>query len=497
MLFAVAGAGAQGGVGNAGSGWWTVFQIQNLEASPASLVFVAYGDSNQHNGNPDNCEIPSLGSLIFNPNRDGNCGSGGNRLGIAASFPSSFEGSVVASSNNRISAVVQVGNNTNGSGGVAGGRANAFYQGTGSEATDTKLLFPSAKNNFFGQTTSFYIQAVGDDIDVTATYNMDNNQTYNQTISINENESALFDLAGAGVPGGQGVGGGSIGSATFDVTSGGGKIAGAVVEYRNGESPAQVALATKGFTTGEFDTTIIAPTTKLDFFGGNTGFQILNTTGQAATVDVTFTVTNIQAGTAADSAANYNIGDKKTTQITIPANGTYLFSKGRRADPGNLDAAGILPGTFAAAIAVSNQPIVGTINENNGPNRLIYSAFPAGQAKQKLALPLVKEAFFGGTTGVAVQNVSPSNPTDITVTYTDQNGVNRNVGTFTLQGGAAMSFIRLSTNWSNYSSIGGNTQVPGGTNNAVIISSSSEPIVALAQESGNVDTRNYESSATD
>ena len=55
---------------------------------------------------------------------------------------------------------------------MSGGRASAYYQGFSNALTSTSLMIPTIKHNYARQTTTIYVQAAGDDANVTITYNM-------------------------------------------------------------------------------------------------------------------------------------------------------------------------------------------------------------------------------------------------------------------------------------------------------------------------------------
>jgi hypothetical protein len=255
------------------------------------------------------------------------------------------------------------------------------------------------------------------------------------------------------------------------------------------------ALATKGFAPTDADNTIVAPTNKNAFYGGNTGWQILNTSDSlTATVAVTFTVTNIEVGSPA-ATAGIAVGNQYRADIEIGPSGAYLFSTGN----GNyvastpLDGAPtMVQGVFFAGSAVSDIPtLLGVVNENNGANRLVYSAFGADAATANIASPLVKENFYGATTGLAVQNVGTA-PAVVDLTYDCKVVGEANqifaVNDYDIPAGAAVSFIDLDNvaRW-------GSVLVKAGSQCAVSIVSDGAPIVALAQESKpGIDTKNYE-----
>jgi len=477
-----------------GSGWWTSFQIQNVDPSEqATIVYTAYWI--EDSGHDETYEqlgeilIDPNSSVIYNPCLDPNYPSG-NRVGFDPDLPDGFAGAVQISADRPVYAVVSVGNNTTGDcPGEAGGKASAFYQGTTGEAVADLISFPVMKHNYYGQTTSFYIQAAGEDATIDATF-MSGADTWPITgVSIDAGKTYLLDPAAAGVPDG------TLGVLVVEATSG--EIAGAVIEHAHAGAPAAFALATRGFGPNDADVKVVAPTNKLDYWGGNTGWQLQNTTAVTATMNVTFTVTGVQPGSDADTAGIAENDEFVVENVSIPPDGSYLFSKGKGTYQEALrttDDILLASGVFFAGVAVSDQPLVATVNESSGAGKIMYAAFGANNATTKIALPLVKEMFYGQTTATTVQNVGTA-PTDVTLTYVGNKGT-FDVGPYTLGPGKAMNFFKLcdDTRWSTLYGVGDQPECEA--NNAVSIVSTAEPIVAVAQESslttGALDVKNYE-----
>lgn len=474
-----------------GPGWWSSFQIQNVATSNATILYTAYwvttGSSTTYSQDGTIVVAPGA-AVIYNPGLAPNYPTG-NRIGFNTAdkhLPSGFMGGVAVSSDQPIRAVVQVGNNPNGTVGTVGGRAAAFYQGTQGEDVGNSILFPSMKHNYYGQTTTFFIQATGGAATVNATFKV-GATTYPLTgIAIPDGRTYLLDPVAAGVPAGDT----SLGS--LSVTATAGQIAGTVVETQHSVTVGTFALSTKGFAPEDADTKVVAPTNKLDFFGGNTGWQLLNTGAIAATVVADFTVTNVQAGSAAD-LAGIDIGDKYQANISIPAGGTYLFSKGQGTYQSLTPMAGapaMKSGVFMAGIVncTNGQELLGVVNENNGPNRVLYSAFGAGGASTSVAAPLVKEKFFNFNSAITVQNTGALAAT-VNLVYKCQTAgspATYNVGPYTIAAGAAMPFNDMSN-----ASRWGSVLVAANSQCAVTITSN-QNTVALVQEAGAADTKNYE-----
>lgn len=469
-----------------GTGWWTFYQVQNIGTGDGTLTMQAYDSASTTVYDSDSFVFSPGEALAYHPGLAPTY-PGGDRIGFTSDLPGGFEGSVVLSSSVPVVAIAQLGNNTSGSVG-AGGKASSFYQGVGAEFTDTQINFPTVKHNFWGQTTTFYVQAAGSEADVTITYTMGDSSTYTDTAVINANQMVMFDPLAAGIPAGNTQA--SLGSASVVSTTG--EIAGVVVEAPHTGSPAAFVLAARGLTAADTDTVLIAPTIKNDFYGGTTGFSVQNTGTADANVVIELTVTN-----AEDPAL---IGNVYTDSEVIPAGGSTVFSPPRN----NLG--GMPAGTFAAAVVESvddanhdPQLLAGTVNETNNMGKAVYAAFAKASATTEVGLPMVKEMFFNNTTGVAVVNVGDA-PTKFYASYTDQNGVLREFETVdTVAPGAAVSFFKVFTNPGGKFTGLTNFGDLEGTKNSVSISGDGvQPIVALAQESdqysmdGVLDVKNYE-----
>jgi len=488
FVMIVAGTGA---AALPGTGWWTFYQIQNVGSTTGELTMIAYDSLSTDTYSSNSFSFDPGEALAYNPGLDPNYPTG-DRIGFTTELPAGFQGSVAISSSVEIFAIAQIGNNTVGTVG-SGGTATSFYQGIGGAFADTTVSFPTVKHNFGGQTTTFYVQAAGSDANVTITYTMNDGKTYSQTKEILANRMYMFDPMNAGVPAGSTVTAAinpSLGAAK--VVSSSGKIAGVVVEHPHIGSPAPFVLSTRGLISSDAGTVIIAPTIKNEFNGGTTGFSVLNTGSSSALVEISLTVTN---------ASNTSIiGNVYKDQEVIPAGSSTVFSKFR-------DNLGGMPeGTFAAAVVTSldnatydPQPLVGMINETNNFGKATYSAFAKESATTSVGLPMVKEMFANGTTGVAVVNVG-TDPTFFYATYTDQNGVVRKFRTTEeVDPGAAVSFYTVYKNLNNKFTGLTNFSALYGTKNSVVIESDGiQPIVALAQESdqyptdGLLDVKNYE-----
>jgi hypothetical protein len=479
-----------------GGGWWSPFQVQNVGEGDGTLTYTAYWQVGKGGAEEDTTysqdgeiTIPQGESLTYNPALAPNYPDG-PRIGFATTdkhLPSGFAGGVVVSSDEELRAVVTVNNFQVGDMGVAGGRASAYYQSVQEPAP--LLNFPVMKHDYFGQTTTFYIQAAGGDATIDATFSYPDGTKSMTDIEISDGSTYVLDPLAAQVPADV------LGSLVVEATAG--NIAGVIVETQHNVDVGTFAMSTKAFGPDDADTTIVAPTNKTKFFGGTTGWQLQNTTDVAASATVTFTVANVQTGSAAD-VAGITPGTQFKHDFSIPANGSYLFSVGAAAGANYYKAVEvggtktITDGLFFSGLVVSDQPLVATVNEAAGANRILYSAFGSGNATAKLAAPAVKEAFFEQRTSLNVQNVGIASTTP-SASYSCSDGstytVGADEGVPELAPGEAFNFFQLSNvdRWG--------AEVIPASNNCAVTVSADQPIVAVAQESivgGAQDIKNYE-----
>jgi hypothetical protein len=486
ILIAMMALTTVGAAGPPGAGWWTSFAIQNVTSSAGTLVVSAYqGDSGSVSGTYTTSDaIAADGALSYHPGFGEDLSQG--RIDFDTSLPDGFIGAVVVSSDVSIVATGEVGNNAQGSVGVSGGTAKGQYQAVGGDKVASVIRFPVAKNNFAGQTTTFYIQAAGADADVTATFNMDNGSSYQQTYTIAANSMHVVSPDDAGVPSGQAKGGGSFGALTVASTTG--PIAGVVCEHQHSTSPGTIVLATRGFTPGELGTKLYAPVIKHAFANAaTTGLTVQNAEGSASiTITATFQVYNVLGGSSA------SIGDTYVEVFSnVPAGSQVTF---RGLNTGTVG--GMPAGTLASATIEGTGDIVATVNEANSLGKAVYSCFNSDNATAKVALPQVKELFYGMTNGVIVQNVDT---TSTTVELTYVQGGSTYILTYDLGVGEAKSFYLVSDASRGYTPKSGSTLPASGAKYAVTVESTGgQKIVAIAQEAdvdagnGVLDLKNYE-----
>ncbi|MEM7133722.1 MAG: hypothetical protein AAF702_45930 [Chloroflexota bacterium] len=488
--------------GPPGTGWWVFWQIQNIDTTAGQIQMTAYqreGDGTEQVGS-ESFDIGVGNALAYNPGQTPNIDNG--LIGFSGNI-SFRDGSAVISSDRSVVAVAQLGNNRSGTAGTDGGTATSFYQGIGSGNASTTVNFPLVKNNFNGQTTTFYIQAAGADANVTITYNMNDGTTHTETRNIAANRMWQFSPSNASpaiANSNCGAGGTSPCQGAATAVSSSGPIVGVVVEHPDAGAPAALALSTRGLTATDQGTKLLAPIIKNDFNGSTTGFSVQNTDASAAaSVEIVLTVTNSRNPDVA-------IGAQFRQTVSIEAGKAVVFNNARN------NIGGMGTGTFASATveSLNGQKLVGTVNENNNGKKAVYAAFciegcgadgNSTPTTTKVAAPLVKDFFRGKTTGITVANAGTAS-TKIKASYTDAGGTVRVIeSSAEVAPGGAVSFFSIYTNPSTrFAVVSGFTDFADffDTKNSVIVESSdgTTPIVAVAQESARdtsgLDIKNYE-----
>jgi hypothetical protein len=476
-----------------GGGWWESSLVMNTGDAEANVVLtpILGLDVPTTTFSPESTTIAMGASYNFMPGDWGNL-----QLGAG------FKGSAVVSSDQPILAIGNVSNREGGGLGVTGGRAAAQYSGVSQDDVATSVAFPVVKSDYINKTTTFYIQTV-EPGEVTATYSMNNGaDQYTDTATTTEaGQMATFSPEDAtGMP----VGCSDatcLGAVTFTSSV---AMAGVYVEHNTVDSPAQILLSTRGFTAGDFGTTVQIPAVKSLWAGRTTGIQIMNVGTEAADIVVTLAYQDGSA-TGAD-AATVTFED-----VAVGASVTYF--------PGNHTADDTLMGPFGgganneflgSASITGAQPMVAIVNENDfaaatRTKQTVYAGFAAGT--DTVLYPLAKEFYNGNTTGLQVMNIgadevtltadyvcldSGGTPSSFTVDA-DSAGAAINVAS-----GASFTFWGVTATWWNGGIHAANTAVYC----AVTVSASGTgetSIVGIAQEAeypagglGYLDTKNYE-----
>jgi hypothetical protein len=217
----------------------------------------------------------------------------------------------------------------------------------------------------------------------------------------------------------------------------------------------------------------------------------------------------------------YNaLGDRYTCpekQLNFGESHTYLSDEGNPMevcvsdDVGTGDMLTLPSGYSGSGVVFGTQPLAGIINIHNKgfgradgtePKRFFhYACFNAGNASTSISLPLVKEHFFGNTSGIQVQNTGTIS-THLILTYTTGAVAGGNIGNLTyvisttkpVGPGSSKTFWNITGGGTlniviNYTSPATNTVPLMRSNNGVIVKSvpwqgnTAQPIVAIAIES--------------
>lgn len=459
-----------------GGGWWSGEQVQNVGSGNATVVVTAYGGGGQY----------ATTNVLLAPNEA--------KTFAPADFAGmvdGFQGAAVVQADQPIKAIVNVTNRAAADYGIAGGEAAAQYQGVDGAAVADTLYFPMAKNNRYGSTTSFYIQNAGTSAaTAAATFTMDDGSSYSYTTPlIQPNEMVIIVPSDAGVPtsntGRQNIGSLKVTSST--------DLAGVVMEYLTGQSPAKLLQATRGFTAQDFDDKLFAPTIKQNRFNHFTGIQVQNVSGGSVNVNITFYGSRGACAGQIYTASYSNLADGASHTFNQVA--------------GKVDDGELVDNCAAAAVIEATGNIVATINEvttsaaiDAGAKHVAttYSAFPENATTLKISVPMFKENRFDNYTGLMVQNISSSQAT-VTIQFVGSRGAAAG-NTYThvpvvIDAGESYGLQRISekvaSEWSG-------SVVPPTSSTYSIIVTSNQPVVAIANEAAFpgsslvIDENNYE-----
>jgi hypothetical protein len=377
-----------------GGGWWSGEMVQNVGTGDATVVVTAYGAGSEYA--TSHVILAPFAATNFLPSD-------------FALMSDGFQGAAVVQADQPIKAIVNVTNRPAGSYGVTGGEAAAQYQGVDGSAVADHLYFPLVKNDYYGKTTSFYIQNAGTTAAAANyTFSMDNGSTYTcATPSIPPTEMVVIVPLDCVPPSVTGV----IGKGSLQVWSSTTDFAGVVMEYYTGQSPALLLQATRGFTAQDFDTTRYAPTTKQNFYNRFTGIQVQNV--DTGNINITISYVGSQGacnGVSLPPSSFNNLAPGKS----------HTFNQIAGQDGATMD------NCLASATIVATGDIVATVNESftgafvgmgNKQASTTYSTFADSAKTTKISVPLYKEDSYQKYTGLLVQNVGSSTATNIQIEF--------------------------------------------------------------------------------
>lgn len=461
-----------------GSGWWSGQQVQNVGTANATIEIVAYEKDNPSNTYSDSQSVAQGDAYTFTP-----------FTGLT-NLPDGFMGSAVVSADQPIKAIVNVTNLKAGSVGVDGGTAAAQYQGIDGSAVGTTVYFPLAKGDYYGATTTYYVQNAGSTAaTVTADFTMRTGATYQYTTpSLEPNQMAVFSIyddPSYSAPGGTDDDG-RVGSMIATSTQ---PLAGVVMEHATTATPAKYVQGTRGFTSADFDTKAYAPVVKNQYFGRFSGLQVQNV--GSSDIDITVTYKG------ADGACN---GQTKTESATNVAGGTsHTFVQlGTGMGPlgGNCLASATIEATGDFVAIVNEVPVSG------GGAGITYYAIPDGAATTKVSAPLFKDNYYDSTSGLQIQNVGSAAASNIVATFscTNEDGSAAFTAISEPQSaavGSSVQFFLPSQPGTGKPAFTAANPFSAGEKNCSVTVDSDQAVVAIVNEMGwgpnlGIDDNNYE-----
>jgi hypothetical protein len=451
-----------------GGGWWTGSRIQNVGLTTVDVDMTAY-DSASTSTYTATKSATAGGSVTFQP-------------ADFAGMPTGFIGSGIVSAAEPIRAVVNVTNRLSGGNGIAGGLAAAQYQGA--TVVDTTLNFPIVKNDYFAKTTTFYVQNAGGSAATATASFLFAGTTYTYTTpSIAPGAMVSFTAADSRDLSMNPPPSGTSGQGSLAVTSTT-DLAGVVIEHKTTENPSTVAQAIRGFTPGDYDTTVYAPTNKNDYFGRFTGLRVMNVSGGSINVSVSYTT---RAGGAC-TGGTYPDG---TTGLAANASFTFPSS----AFPAGCSAAAVVTatGNIVAAVNESYTNAWLVANPTRTQESVTYAALPDVSVTTKISIPGYKENSYGKGSGLTVMNVGGLQATNVVFVFTGPTGVYTSVAQ-TIDSMAAMNVtdarLKAGSWWNGTAmtpaALGGcpaDLTGCGANGSFGVIITADQPIVAIANES--------------
>lgn len=423
------------------NGMWFGATLMNIGAAQANVVVTAY----------DSASTASFPYTI-----PGGIGVNETSTVTPASIPSlpaSFEGSIVASSDQPLVALVNVTNRLAGDFGTTGGTAAALYSGVDGTDADTEVFFPVVKQDFFGKTTTFYLQNAGSAAATISTEFIVDGTTYNYTTPSTVNAGQMVAVTGAlaGVPAS------SLGSMTVTSAQ---PVAAVMLEHEHSVSVATVLQASGGFTSSELDQVAYCPVFKDGFFGRESAIQVQNAHSVIQDITVDFAGPN---GNFSATITDVDPGASVTflTRDEIAANGLY---------------AATVSGSLGNVAAVTNESTLPP--PASGQTSVTYKCTAEANGTTTVAYPGYKEGFFGRTSSLQVQNVGGSTATNVVVTFTDSNGTH-STHPQTIASGSAINILCASQS-SNAGLFNGSQPSADGLYGVSI--TSDQPILAVVNE---------------
>jgi hypothetical protein len=268
------------------------------------------------------------------------------------------------------------------------------------------------------------------------------------------------------------------------VVAGDQPLAGVVMEHDTTADPATVLNGTRGFSSADFTMKAYAPVIKHNRFGRFTGLQVQNTSGGAIDLTVVYKgAAGACAGTVyTDTAAAVPDGESST----------FVHFVGLTNLADNCTASATIEGTGTFVAIVNEQEMGGWPKAG-----ITSSALNDNTATAKVSAPLFKDARFGATTGLQIQNVGTSAATSWTASFACAgNAVFTAVSDPAKTGAIAAGGSYLFYTPSDDDVFATGSPFTAASVNCSVIIESDQPIVAIANEmattAGALDDNNYE-----
>ena len=389
-----------------GSNWLTGAAVMNNGSQPTTVTAIARGYSGGQytevlaNGvAKSTVEIGAGQSFVY--------------LGQTfAGMPAGFVGSLELSADQPLAIMVNANNDG------AGQTAKAMYQGTPAGATNKELLFPVAKNDFYGRETTFYVQNTeAATAAITANFNL-NGTVYSKSLSVSPGRVVRIRAADARSSAGKAPPAGN----TFDalgnlVVSGDRYLAGAMYEHPSGTSAPALATATRALAHTDIDSVALCPTVKRDFWGADTGIAIHNAAS---------TQQNIEYELISDSRAF------EDNVVVPPGQMKALVKDGLTTTSGLYAARVVSPGLMGVMV-----------NEAHPGKVLSMPCLAESEASTVLVYPAYKTPWYGRHTGIRVQNADAV-PIEAYATYkTVKSQTTHRTKPFRLEPGEGKTLFKL------------------------------------------------------
>jgi len=372
----------------------TDVRVQNAGTADATVVVTYY----QQDGSvaaDGILALPAGAKYDFNPGFND-----GSNLGAP------FAGSAVVSSDREIVALVR----PDGFFADFSAFGTAAYNGLREDAAGSTLFFPNVTCDYFGRTTTFYVQntSATSAASCTVAYTAAAaGQSQTEPRLVPPGGVAVFDqetdlTPGRGCESLGGLDDMFAGSALVSCSGAG--VVGTVVE-RN--SASETLLAWNGLSQGS--TSVSLPLIRANSAGFSTALQVQNLGGGSTDVTVTFSPNTVSGGNPASAET-----------VTLPVGGSAAFVQQGVSGPNDWDAiGGYVGGATITQTGSAELVALVTQQQTSGSIGAGYAGFDPGQAGDTLVLPLVNANVFGFSE-ISIQAVEAD--TEVTITYSANAG---------------------------------------------------------------------------